>query len=325
VESTIYDGATMASTPSSLVLGVATWLAPDQFEPFARSLRATGYKGRLGMILGHYDPATICGFDELADFTVTVDDSYERVNSTLARLLGTVRTVRGVRRAYPRAFRLASRAGESTALARWSALEFELEGLQSLRYDHYYDVLQREGAAADQILLTDMRDVLFQADPFEPQVEGLEVFLEEPHMTIADEWFTHSWMLSLYGQEEVSELAQEVASCSGTVAGDRASMLRYLREMSQAIVWRRRPLGNHDQGVHNHLLRTGRLDPVEIVANGAGRVLTMAEMADIRRDADGRVLNADGSLPAVLHQYDRHPGLAGELVEQLAGPRPKTR
>jgi len=325
VESTIYDGATMASTPSSLVLGVATWLAPEHFEPFARSLRATGYRGRLGMILGHYDPATARGFDGLADFTITVDDSYADVNPTLARALRAVRTVRGVRRTYSRAFRLASRARESRALARWSALEFELEGLQSLRFGHYYDVVQREGAGADQVLLSDMRDVLFQADPFETPVEGLEVFLEEPHMTIADEWFTHRWMLSLYGQEEVSELAHEVASCSGTVVGDRASMLRYLREMSQAIVWRRRPLGSHDQAVHNHLLRTGRLDPVEIVANGAGRVLTMAEMADIRRDADGRVLNADGSLPAVLHQYDRHPTLAGELVERLAGPRTKTR
>jgi hypothetical protein len=89
--------------------------------------------------------------------------------------------------------------------------------------------------------------------------------------------------------------------------------------MRTATIWRRRPVYSGDQGIHNYLLRTGRLDPVKVVANGYGRVLTMGAMRTIERDADGYVLNRDGSRPAVLHQYDRHGPLAAELVALLTG------
>jgi hypothetical protein len=88
--------------------------------------------------------------------------------------------------------------------------------------------------------------------------------------------------------------------------------------MRAAIGWRRRPLGSRDQAVHNRLLRRGRFTDGTLVANGTGRVLTMGEMRTVERDADGRVINADGSVPAILHQYDRHPALAAELVARLA-------
>jgi hypothetical protein len=77
-----------------------------------------------------------------------------------------------------------------------------------------------------------------------------------------------------------------------------------------AIVWRRRPLGSHDQGVHNYLLRTGRLETM-IVTNGTGRVLTMGGMSHIRRADDGTVLNDNGTIPAILHQSARKPQIGG--------------
>ncbi len=309
----------MASTPSSLVLGVATRLSPTRVEPFAHSLRATGYRGQLGLVLGQYGEAELRRFEQLADFVIPVDASYQRARPMQLRVLRALRETRRVRRAYPVAFRLATMARERNALRRWRALEYQLEGLQALRYDHYYDALRDAAPDAKQILLSDVRDVLFQRDPFEPPVRGLEVFLEEPHMTISDDWFTHRWMLSLYGAGRSGELEHEVTSCSGTVIGERAAMLHYLREMSGEIGWRRRPLGSHDQAVHNHLLRAGRLEPVTIVPNGWGRVLTMAQMAHLERDVAGRILNVDGSVPAVLHQYDRHPRLANELLASLGG------
>ena len=76
-------------------------------------------------------------------------------------------------------------------------------------------------------------------------------------MTIRSEYFTRRWMRALYEPGEVAALGDEVASCSGIVIGPRVDILHYLKEMSQEIIWRRRPLGSHDQGVHNHLLRSG--------------------------------------------------------------------
>lgn len=308
----------MASTSSSLVLGFAARLPPRLFAPFAHSLRATGFSGRVGLVLGHYDADEADELGNLFDFTVCVDNRYERVHPSLAIALHTIRETPRVRRAYPLAFiATASAVGERRSFDWWSALEYELEGLQALRYRHYYDILQGLGEDADQVFLTDVRDVLFQRDPFQRPLQELEVFLEEPTIKIGTEPFNRKWIRNLYGASELTAIGDETASCSGTVAGRRQAVLHYLKEMIAAIGWRRRPLGSHDQGVHNHLLRRGRLGAVTIVQNGLGRVLTMGGMSRIHRDGAGTVLNADGSVPAVLHQYDRHPALADTLVSSL--------
>lgn len=272
------------------------------------------------MILAHYETRELAKLRDLADFSVVVDTDYAPVwHHALLATLRRMRDLRGIRRAYPAAFQaLASVGPERTALARWESLEFALEGLQSLRYKHYYDVLQGIAPDADQIFLSDLRDVLFQVDPFAPTVAELEVFLEAFSVQVTEEPFNRRWLRALYGETVVSDLRGSSASCSGTVIGRRDGILHYLKEMQCAITWRRRLLGNHDQGVHNYLLRTGRLGSPLVVENGHGRVLTMGVMAQVIRGPDGTILNTDGTVPAVLHQYDRDPPRAEELRARFA-------
>jgi len=310
--------AAMTSTSSSLVLGCATRLAPRYFEPFVRSLRATGYKGRLGLVLGNYEENEARALDELADFSVRVDCQYQTVSQPVVSVLRSMREARRVRRAYPLTFSMVAVATRrQRRVPRWRAFEYQLEGLQALRYGHYRDIILSADPAPDQVLLTDVRDVLFQSEPFDESVGGLEVYLEDPSLTIGSEPRNRRWILDLYGPREVAALGRQVVSCSGTVVGRRAEVLDYLSAMSQEITRHRCPLGSHDQGVHNHLLRRGLLGSVTIVQNGHGRVLTMGGMPSIRRDTEGRVLNIDGTMPAVLHQYDRHTGLATDLIGRL--------
>jgi hypothetical protein len=310
----------MSSTGSSLVLGAAFRLPPAHFEPFARSLRATGYGGKFGLIIGGYNDADSQRFDELADFTVRVDALYERPFGHMHRTaLHRARHARGLWRTFPLLFYLSSVLGtERGSAKRWQDAEFYFEGLQSLRHSHCYTVLQELAPDAEEILLTDVRDVLFQADPFERPVDGLEVFLEEELRTIKREPWNRRWIRGLYGKRVVDLIGDFTVSCSGTVIGPRAKILHYLREMSEAIAWRRRPLGYLDQGVHNYLLRTGRLGQPNVVRNGYGRVLTLGGMKDCRLQSDGSILNADNTLPAVLHQYDRQPKVADRLLRRLA-------
>lgn len=309
----------MASTSSSLVLGFAAGLRPSFLDPFVKSLRATGYRGRLGLVLAHYDAQAQAQLERHADVVLNVGARYaDGPDPRLVSALRRLRATRGARRAYPLAFELAAAAGpERASQSRWEALEFHLEGLQALRYGHYYEFIRELAADANQVLLTDLRDVVFQDDPFTRPLAGLEVFLEDPSHTIAAETFNRRWIQNLYGPGRLEVLAAKTVSCSGTVVGTREAILHYLKEMSEAITWRRRPLGPHDQGVHNHLLRSGRLGQVTVVPNGHGRVLTMGGMKEVIRDEGGWVLNADGSVPAVLHQYDRHRRLAEELFTRF--------
>lgn len=311
----------MPSTPQSLVLGFAARLPAEVFRPFTESLRASGFKGRFILVLGEYDHRNRALLRGMADEVVDVSPQYRDVGERTHAALNWLRHQRGARRAYPAAFRVAASLGrERAADERWSALEYRLEGLQALRYRHYYDVLTQLAPDTDQVLISDLRDVVFQADPFEQPLEALEVFLEEEGPTLAEEPFNGRWVRNLYGPGRLEQIGAQVPSCSGTVLGPREAMLDYLSRMAGAISWRRRPLGSHDQGVHNNLLRTGALPAARVVPNGTGRVVTLGGVKQVRQDADGRVWNADGTLPAVVHQYDRHPEIIPTLLAAVIRP-----
>jgi hypothetical protein len=308
------DTIALPSDRNSLILGVSSRLRPSLIEPFVRSLRATSYKGTLGLVLANYNSEEYTLFATWADMSVCMDDVFDPPPRFLVDVLQLVRTTRLLRRLYRSAFRLATHmTSERHSQRHWETLEYHLEGLQSLRYSIYYDFLTKVAPTASEILLTDMRDVLFQDDPFARPVTGLEVALEPESHTFGRDAFNGRWIRDLAGPAQVGQMKEKVASCSGTVIAPRAPMLHYLREMSAAIAWRRCAMGPHDQGVHNLLLHNGRLPHAQVIPNGYGRVLTMGGMASYELDELGHVMNLDGSVPAIIHQYDRHPGLAQVL------------
>jgi hypothetical protein len=318
----------MGSTSSSLVLGLAAGLPAESIEPCLRSLCATGYSGRVGLVLAKNDAATSRRLEGLADFTLTVDDRYRcsLPKSVIAgvRALKNRRASKSFDRAYVRAFMILASAGpEWHARDRWERLEFTFEGLQALRYKYYYEILQTVATDADQVLLTDLRDVLFQRDPFEEPLDSLEVFLEVPNHTLGTEVSNRQWNEALFDPAYLETFGDLTVSCSGTVIGLRADILDYLTAMQSEIIWRRRPLGAADQAIHNYLIRTGRLPGAKVVRNEYGRVLTMFEMPSVQRNAAGELANIDGSVPAVLHQYDRLPALAKALLPRLTVAQPK--
>jgi hypothetical protein len=292
----------MSSTARSLVLGAYAGLPVRYLEPFAESLRATGFAGTFAVIAGSYDRAELSRLEALADDVVQVDYPAPPLVAPLAYL----RRTRGLRRAYPSLFRVAARGH-----ARWSRLEYRLEGLQTLRYRAYLDYLLEHDA--DAVLLTDLRDVVFQRDPFAEPVRELELFFEDDTVRIGTEPFNTRWLGDLVGGRELDTMRGSPASCSGTVAGTRDAVVAYLRQMVDEAESRRRPMGSHDQAVHNLLLLRGRLPDATLVANGRGRVLTLGHMVAWETNADGELLNEDGTVPAVLHQWDRHAELAARF------------
>ena len=296
----------MSSTGRSLVLGAHTGLPAASIEPFSRSLRASGFRGSFVLFVGRCDKEEKEKLRGLADAVVDVDADYPPPAAALLEPLRRVRAIRGLRRIYPGVFRLL--AGRS--LHRWSRLEFRLEGLQTLRYHHYQEYLAGLDAEPDCVLLTDLRDVFFQRDPFADPVSGLELFLEDESVRIGSEQFNSRWIRNLYGSAELERLRGATVSCSGTVVGTGAAVRGYLAEMTAEIARHRRPLGSHDQGIHNALLQRGRFDSARVVPNGTGRVLTLGKMRSYATAPDGFVLNDDGSVAAILHQWDRHEDLA---------------
>jgi hypothetical protein len=142
------------------------------------------------------------------------------------------------------------------------------------------------------------------------------VFEEEVNSTISDDVFNSRWIRELVGPSGLKNMARRRIVCSGTTAGDKAGILHYLHAMEREIVWRRQPMGSHDQGVHN-LLTHGPLAPfVTMQRNGAGRVFTAGRVAELPLNGQGVIVNDDGSTVPVVHQFDRHPVYYEQILKR---------
>ena len=185
------------------------------------------------------------------------------------------------------------------------------------RYFYYRDIIQRHDY--DRVLFADVRDVVFQSNPFEAcPATGLSVSLELDQYTIATEVWNSIWIKALAGQEMLDRIGGNPVSCAGVTLGDREAIRSYLDTMIREIVKMPRRLTTTplDQGIHNLMLWTGRLGEVHTLESLGSPVATLNGVTtdELRFDeASGRLVNRDGSPISIVHQYDRIPGLAENL------------
>ena len=190
-----------------------------------------------------------------------------------------------------------------------------------LRYFLYRDFLTDAGRTYDRILLTDVRDVLFQHDPFDfPWSDGLNATLEDRHVTVGSCPFNAHWVREHLGRDALAAIRDKPVSCSGTTVADHASMLDYLGKMTGLLdpPTTGERMAGYDQGAHNLLVHTGRLGHVTLHDN-SGPVLTLAQTrGEPRADAKGRVLNEAGVPAHMVHQYDRKPALFRRIRDDFS-------
>ena len=189
------------------------------------------------------------------------------------------------------------------------------------RHFRCLDHLESRAERFDRILLTDVRDVIFQSDPFAlPWADGLHCVLEDRRMTLGRCPHNSHWIRRHLGGDVLARLADRPISCSGTVLGDHDSVVRYLRALTARML----PfaggerMAGFDQGVHNLLVH--ELPPCRVtVHDNAGPVLTLGyTKGEPELDAEGFVLNEAGQRPTLVHQYDRKPELFGRIRRRYA-------
>ena len=144
-------------------------------------------------------------------------------------------------------------------------------------------------ACGGPVLITDMRDTFFQRNPFgpdAPKVHGLQVF--EEHYTIR----TTHWLVDWPVHACKKVRYDEPMLCSGTTIGTRRAMLDYLGifhgEMDR---WMADPschfdINGDDQSMHNYLYYSGMLTEavtggVTAVKNRDGLVHTVGAMGSL--------------------------------------------
>jgi hypothetical protein len=286
---------------TNLILGAAAGYEAGKIRLFLQSLAQVGFKGRL--VLFVYS-------GQMAAVQALVRERASSLDVELVRIRGIREHAKFVRSCYKRLFALAP--AESFPKLKRFMLRFQ--GMPHVtRYFHYDDYLARH-AGYTHVLLSDVRDVVFQQDPFRDLGAGLHLGMESPALTIATEPFDRDWMLDAYGEAMLQRIGDRQVSCSGVTLGDTASMKTYIAQVLQETM--RLPFSKmktriYDQAFHNKLLHCGELGATELCQPLQSLIATVGclNASQFSLSRDGQLLNEDGRVAPIVHQYDRHPVL----------------
>lgn len=309
----------------NLVMGAAVGYGPEQVRTFLESLRRSGYDGDILLFVDRKFPAQARKLPLMNNVMLRVLPHWFPMKY---KLIGRPRRFKWIARPllWPlwALMRLAAFAPlpQRARLRLQCWLAHHAVPPTESRYLSYLDFLESHDCG--RVLHSDVRDVLFQAEPFAHlPARGLAVGIEALHNTIGSERWNRSWVSMVYGEGMLERIGAKPISCSGVTAGDRASMLSYLRQMREQILklpFRaiQQPL---DQALHNVVLWTGAVCEPHLMNTLASPLATLSgvPVERIRRDTRGRIVNADGGLAAIVHQYDRFPVLRAELPRAVLG------
>lgn len=174
------------------------------------------------------------------------------------------------------------------------------------RFSAYAAILSQR-AWIRNVVLTDVRDVIFQADPFGVPIEGLEFFEENEGQPLSRHAFNVKHLRALAGEALAQTILDRACVCVGVVAGPRDDAIRFCRALLMLCAIPRSQVGGAfgaDQAACNMIAHLGLLGG-EVCPN-YGRVATIGLTASDRLRLDGgRILNPGGGVSAIVHQYDR--------------------
>ena len=199
-------------------------------------------------------------------------------------------------------------------LPHWSTRR--LHGpIQAHRFERFAKVLARAAGRYDQVVVSDVKDVLFQRHPFADIREpGCRFYLEAAPWTFATEPTNGRWARLFLSAEEFAAISPRRISCCGVVLGDAKTVADYLVRLAgylQALPRQLRLEGGADTIFHNKMAHLTHEVPGTIIENDQ-HVATMgiSPPGTYVAGTDGLIRTVDGHLPAILHQYDRLPEIA---------------
>ncbi|WP_342448331.1 hypothetical protein [Brevundimonas alba] len=171
-----------------------------------------------------------------------------------------------------------------------------------------------------EVLLTDVRDVVFQGDPFARPLTRLEAYTEG-RGGIGAHAFNVKHLKALAGASMTSSLADRPSLCAGTICGPAVEVSRLCRTLLMLAAIPRSQVGGGfgaDQAAFNLAVHMGLIEAD--VRPNFERVATIGDASTepMHVRDDDLIVNPDGSISPVVHQYDRHQYLS-DAVGRLWG------
>lgn len=153
-------------------------------------------------------------------------------------------------------------------------------------------------------VITDIRDVVFQLPIDLLPTDGVHVFCEDSAKTIGTCPYNSWWMQQIFGEVRY---ADNPIICAGFTVGHLAEYCTVMWESLRDLP----SIRGLDQAIHNHLVYNGRVD-AHIHTNGFP-VYTVGYVPFNTVPCNHGIITHNGTIPVVVHQYDRHPNLKEKL------------
>lgn len=191
--------------------------------------------------------------------------------------------------------------------------------INNTRYYKYLEFLEKN--KYNNVFLTDVRDIVFQKNPFDelPKDDFLFFFEEDRSEVIGNNTYTDYWIIQSFGDVVLNELKEKPIICSGTTFGSYKNILFYLIKMTNLlnVIKIQKPetykIIGLDQGIHNYIAykENELFNGFKIKENG-NIVVTVgitSENNPTHIQIKDNILYLKEHYPAIVHQYDRNPEL----------------
>ena len=250
---------------NNLIIGSIYSLSFEQIYPFAKSLFATGYAGKIVL------------------FCLDIP---ARTKVNLSRM------------------------------GRYSFIDLKRLPMHvnNSRFFHYREFLQEKNDY-DYILLTDVRDVIFQKNPFAfEKNDSLYVSLEDVTL-IGTCPINKKWIIDFYDEETLSKMQDYRISCAGTIIAKSSRILRHIDSICKEldkIGGKNKDLllgAGPDQAAHNIILRLMPEEPIVYFDNLTAPIMTVGNTGFKNISFTNKVISNQNGIVNIIHQYDRIPEL----------------
>jgi len=269
----------------NLILGTITHYKFYVIKPFFSTLRSTGYSGDVALFHSNIPLHTVHRLRQRGVVLIPFESLFPHLQPILAK-----------------------------HLIRW-ADEKRISTLNLVCFRHLlaYCYLKEFGEKYKHVMLTDIRDVIFQKDPFNFSIgEKLCCFLEREGVSLGQQPINAQWIELAFDKATLEWLSDKPIVCAGITIGPTNLIIDYLEKMIDLFMrapgkgWEVTPSQAIDQAVHNYLVFSKLLTDATLYPNDAGPVLTVGIEDNVSLNNSGFIVNKRGDVPNIVHQYDRH-------------------
>ena len=192
------------------------------------------------------------------------------------------------------------------------------------RHKLYEDFLRNNTDKYNLVLSIDVRDSFFQKDIFK-YYENIKTFLS---FALEDDILSQNvnkdWIINAFGYNVYNAIKHERIICGGTVLGSLDKIMEF-----SSIIWKIMNQSDDsrekwiDQSVINYLIYYKKLfSNITIIRNenkdSPFLTLATSKPESFIIDSEDNILNINGEIPAVIHQYDRHKKILIKVLKKYS-------